>query len=206
MVAATLPQAGEGLRIDRMETAKRSTSGLDDLRQEPLSSRQKIASSAPHRNNHFGRPAWSAILLFLPWPFACLSASAAAVADPKEDCEKKSGDVAIQAAPHSSGAIQKTRMPITTAALTITEGRGTTGPSPITIAPSSSNPNYADAYNNRGNPITRRASTDRAIADYTRAIELNPNYADAYNNRGIAYKRTRASTTGPSPITTAPSS
>ncbi|MGB5772260.1 MAG: tetratricopeptide repeat protein, partial [Crocosphaera sp.] len=28
---------------------------------------------------------------------------------------------------------------------------------------------------------------DKAIADYTKAIELNPNYAYAYNNRGLAY-------------------
>ena len=28
---------------------------------------------------------------------------------------------------------------------------------------------------------------DRAIEDYTKAIELDPNPADAYNNRGVAY-------------------
>jgi tetratricopeptide (TPR) repeat protein/S1-C subfamily serine protease len=46
------------------------------------------------------------------------------------------------------------------------------------------NPNYADAYNNRGN--TRKALGDKqgAIADYDKAISLNPNYTDAYNNRG----------------------
>ena len=29
---------------------------------------------------------------------------------------------------------------------------------------------------------------DRAIVDYTKALELNPDYADAYNNRGNAYR------------------
>ena len=29
---------------------------------------------------------------------------------------------------------------------------------------------------------------ERAVADYTRAIDINPKYADAYHNRGIAYR------------------
>lgn len=32
---------------------------------------------------------------------------------------------------------------------------------------------------------TGRSDLRRAIADYTRAVELNPNLADAYGNRGI---------------------
>ena len=45
------------------------------------------------------------------------------------------------------------------------------------------NPNFADAYYNRG----RAKSTEKgAIADYSKAIGINPNYADAYHNRGIA--------------------
>ena len=70
------------------------------------------------------------------------------------------------------------------------------------------NPNDADAYYNRGeayyekgnhgrsifyeeieldpDPIYRN-DYNRAIADYTKAIELNPNNADAYHIRGQAY-------------------
>ncbi|MEI6444370.1 MAG: tetratricopeptide repeat protein, partial [Nostocales cyanobacterium ELA583] len=47
------------------------------------------------------------------------------------------------------------------------------------------NPNYADAYYNRG--LTRDDLGDKqaAIQDYNQALKINPNYADAYNNRGI---------------------
>jgi len=34
-----------------------------------------------------------------------------------------------------------------------------------------------------------KGNEDRAIVDYSKAIELDPKYADAYYNRGIAYKR-----------------
>jgi tetratricopeptide (TPR) repeat protein len=45
----------------------------------------------------------------------------------------------------------------------------------------------AIAYNNRGNTYARLNEQERAIEDYSKAIELNPNFADAYNNRGSAY-------------------
>jgi len=45
------------------------------------------------------------------------------------------------------------------------------------------------AYNNRGNAYSDKHDHDRAIRDYTRAIELKPNYADAYYNRGCDYHR-----------------
>ena len=32
-----------------------------------------------------------------------------------------------------------------------------------------------------------KSEVDRAIGDYTKAINLKPNYANAYNNRGVAY-------------------
>jgi tetratricopeptide (TPR) repeat protein len=48
-------------------------------------------------------------------------------------------------------------------------------------------PDYATAYNNRGNVYSDQEDLEAAIADYNRAIELNPDYALAYNNRGIAY-------------------
>jgi hypothetical protein len=49
-------------------------------------------------------------------------------------------------------------------------------------------PNYASAYNDRGNAYRHKGDYARAIADYTQAISLNPNYASAYNNRGNAYQ------------------
>ena len=45
----------------------------------------------------------------------------------------------------------------------------------------------AIAYNNRGTVQSGPGSTDLALADFNRAIELDPAFAKAYNNRGIAY-------------------
>jgi len=53
------------------------------------------------------------------------------------------------------------------------------------------NPNYADAYNNRGLAYYNKGNKDdydKAIADYTQAIKINSNYADAYFNRGSLYQ------------------
>jgi tetratricopeptide (TPR) repeat protein len=51
------------------------------------------------------------------------------------------------------------------------------------------NRQYADAYINRGNVYAKKHDYDRAIADYTKAIEVNPQYADAYFNRGNVYAK-----------------
>ncbi|MDJ0661873.1 MAG: tetratricopeptide repeat protein, partial [Crocosphaera sp.] len=45
----------------------------------------------------------------------------------------------------------------------------------------------AKAYNNHGVNYSNLEEYQKAIADFTQAIELNPNYAEAYNNRGNAY-------------------
>jgi tetratricopeptide (TPR) repeat protein len=48
-------------------------------------------------------------------------------------------------------------------------------------------PEYAEAYNNRGNAYLTLGDYDTAIADYTAAVQLYPEYAEAYGNRGVAY-------------------
>ena len=48
-------------------------------------------------------------------------------------------------------------------------------------------PNYVDAYNNRGDAYLSTGDYHQAIRDYDTAIELNPEYAMAYNNRAAAW-------------------
>jgi tetratricopeptide (TPR) repeat protein len=49
-------------------------------------------------------------------------------------------------------------------------------------------PKYANAYNNRGLEYEHKGNSERAIANYTEAIDKRPEYPSAYYNRGIAYK------------------
>jgi protein O-mannosyl-transferase len=48
-------------------------------------------------------------------------------------------------------------------------------------------PECSVAYNNRGNYYNVHGANDKAINDYTKAIELEQNYDDAYYNRGVTY-------------------
>ena len=48
------------------------------------------------------------------------------------------------------------------------------------------NPNYAEAYNNRGVAKDALGQHDGAIADFDEAIRLKSDFAEAYNNRGAA--------------------
>ena len=43
------------------------------------------------------------------------------------------------------------------------------------------------AYFSRGLGYGAKGQYDKAISDYTKAIEINPRYAEAYSNRGVAY-------------------
>jgi TonB family protein len=43
------------------------------------------------------------------------------------------------------------------------------------------------AYIDRGRTYIQQDQNDRAIADFTKAIELDPEGANAYNHRGVAY-------------------
>lgn len=47
-------------------------------------------------------------------------------------------------------------------------------------------PDYAEAYHNRGVAYAVKGEVHRAIGDFNTAIELNPDYAWAYSNRGVA--------------------
>ncbi len=49
------------------------------------------------------------------------------------------------------------------------------------------NPNFVEAYNNRGAAYGDLRDYRQAIENYDKAIELNPNCVEAYNNRGFAY-------------------
>ncbi len=45
-------------------------------------------------------------------------------------------------------------------------------------------PDYADAFNNRGNVRSAKGDLEGALRDYNEAIRLKPDHADAFNNRG----------------------
>ena len=49
------------------------------------------------------------------------------------------------------------------------------------------NPNYFEAYTNRGLIYDNLGKYERAIQDYDKAIQINPNFTIAYNNRGWDY-------------------
>ncbi len=49
------------------------------------------------------------------------------------------------------------------------------------------NPEFAIAYNNRGNAYANKGEFDTAIPDFNIAINLNPDFAGAYYNRGNTY-------------------
>jgi len=51
------------------------------------------------------------------------------------------------------------------------------------------NPNYAQAYGNRGIAYSRLQQYDKALADYNQFIRFNPNSAVAYYNRATLYDK-----------------
>ncbi len=48
-------------------------------------------------------------------------------------------------------------------------------------------PNYINAYNNRGLIYSSKGMYDRAIADFNKALEIDPKHISSYNNRALAY-------------------
>jgi len=51
------------------------------------------------------------------------------------------------------------------------------------------NPNYANAYYNRGVAYGNKRDYDEAISDFSEYIKLSPNEGDGYYWRGISYRR-----------------
>jgi tetratricopeptide (TPR) repeat protein len=51
-------------------------------------------------------------------------------------------------------------------------------------------PDHAIAYSNRGKLYRQKGQYDRAIANYSKALELHPNLDNAYFGRGLTYKAT----------------
>ena len=45
----------------------------------------------------------------------------------------------------------------------------------------------AEAYLNRGVAYGHKGQYDKAISEFTKAIEINPRDAEAYYNRGLSY-------------------
>ena len=58
---------------------------------------------------------------------------------------------------------------------------------PAQTAPPSGVAADAEFYLKRGEDFFAARQFERAIADYTTAIQLKPNYAEAFNDRGFAY-------------------
>jgi tetratricopeptide (TPR) repeat protein len=50
-------------------------------------------------------------------------------------------------------------------------------------------PDFADAYYNRGIANSKKGNLNQAISDYTKAIQINPNDSDSYYNRGLVYHK-----------------
>jgi serine/threonine protein kinase/tetratricopeptide (TPR) repeat protein len=50
-------------------------------------------------------------------------------------------------------------------------------------------PDYAEAYNGRGQAYFKLKQFDKAISDYSDAIRIKPDFAEAYSNRAFAYTR-----------------
>ena len=62
-----------------------------------------------------------------------------------------------------------------------------TRPSPASKMPSNSTPNDAMSWHSRGLVYYDLKQYDKAIADFSKAIELKPDYVEALNSRGSVY-------------------
>jgi tetratricopeptide (TPR) repeat protein len=53
------------------------------------------------------------------------------------------------------------------------------------------NPNYTDAFYNRGLTYGKLGKWENAIADYSKVLEIDPNNTMAYSSREDAYEKLR---------------
>jgi len=51
------------------------------------------------------------------------------------------------------------------------------------------NPNFEEAFNNRGQLYVWQNEFDKAIRDFSRSIEIDPKFSSPYSNRGNAYSK-----------------
>ena len=47
-------------------------------------------------------------------------------------------------------------------------------------------PDFAEAYNNRGNTLQKLGRSNDALDSYDKALQINPRYTEAHNNQGLA--------------------
>ena len=70
-----------------------------------------------------------------------------------------------------------------------TNGGNTANSSDRPSTAQSLDPNFASAYNGKGNALSDLKRYQEALAAYEQAIRLDPNYANAYNNKGHILKK-----------------
>jgi Tfp pilus assembly protein PilF len=58
-----------------------------------------------------------------------------------------------------------------------------------TLQQTSSEPTTAEQYIDRGLKYARVEQYDKAIQDFSKAIEINPSYGKAYHNRAVAFTK-----------------
>jgi tetratricopeptide (TPR) repeat protein len=118
-------------------------------------------------------------------------AATPAAADDVDTCEKASGDEAIAACTRAINSGRYSGRELAALfAIRCFEWNGKQE-SDKAIADCNQairlNPNYANAFFNRGNAYKAKGQYDRAIEDFGQAIRLNPSDANAINNRGNTY-------------------
>jgi lipoprotein NlpI len=119
---------------------------------------------------------------------AIVLASAPAPADPIQDCDAKTGEIAIK------GCTELMRNGPGEASVYYNRGMAYLHMEDLDRAISDFtktieiDPRHADAFTGRGLAFRSKGALDRAIADHTKAIEIYPQHADAYNDRGLAYR------------------
>ena len=115
--------------------------------------------------------------------FLLLGATATALADAGEDCDKGSGDIAIR------GCTELIRRNPRNASAYYNRGFEYKAKGDVDLALADYtkaieiDPKFAMAYNSRGDTWRIKGENDRAVADLNKAIELNPKFVPVYKPR-----------------------